>query len=123
MGHIVVQLSPPLDFTFLALPPAVNLVPYTRAMASSAFQNGAVAPSLLPQKPWRKVVNITGMLNCNPGSKEGRNQTHIHESSSPSARGIWFELLCSFSLKGPSSLAQARHFRNIHKVPLIHPNV
>lgn len=123
MGHPAVQLSSPVDFTFLALLPAVNLVPCTRAMALPAFQNGAVAPSRLPLVWGRKAVHITGMLNCNPGSKEGRNQRHIHESSSPSAHRIWFELLCSFSLKGPSSLAQARHFRNIYKVPLIHPNL
>lgn len=123
MGHPAVQLSSHLDFTLLALPPAMNLVPCSRAMALPAFQNGAVATSLLPQKPWRKVVNITGMLYCNLGSKDGRNQRRIHESSLPSAHRTWLELLCSFSLKGLPSLAQARHFRNIHKVHLIHPNM
>ena len=82
MGYTIVQPSSHLDFTHLAQPPGMNLVPFTRTiMGLCVFQTVTMVTSLLPQTPWRKFVNITGMPNYNPDSKEGRNQRYIHDSA------------------------------------------
>lgn len=56
---------------------------FTRTiMGLCVFQTVTMVTSLLPQETWRKFVNITGMPNKNPDSKEGRNQRYIHDSAS-----------------------------------------